>query len=474
MYSEVSTVKKIFTLVIILLIFSFPAVASENTTTEIYNRGEKIEFPHDPIEYSNDLFIHTDDLSYLGLNVTKNDETDYYEITSQDYYGEKTKLTLKKVKLPSYDDVVINPLPPGSIIAPVTPEDIDNYQKLESEEYDFVLSSEVSGNEIKDLNCKITITHRCSSVTIGKSSNSYTVSIPDIYDENSVGMMGDNGLMIEYNEEHYVSLKLLSGTFLCYSSKNRRDFYISDTDSVVADIYVSVNKGIILPENGIKAEISIAKKTGEGFSCEDFEKISTEILCIEEIEKYYRCIMEIYPEQSDSFNPYLIVEMGDRYPFLYREMDFSKEGSIYIYPNHHNIEYSALISLPEPAMENTDFTVTVMSENKYYSATGTVNLGEQSAKIKISNLPYCKITSSYIDFKSPAYKDEYIYLRDDYVSIAYTVFDHYEEYTAKIKKPFPLRIYDNEKENRLTIENISNQKTKSFYTYIAYENSRKF
>ena len=59
----------------IICVFLLSICAFAESEIEIYNRGENIELNHDLIYENEQYYIHIDDLSLLGLNVSEESGT---------------------------------------------------------------------------------------------------------------------------------------------------------------------------------------------------------------------------------------------------------------------------------------------------------------------------------------------------------------------------------------------------------------
>lgn len=227
--------KLLFILILLLLLFSLTAIASENTVVEIYNKGEKVELSYVPIDYNEDLFISIDDLGLLNLEVDTGTSSDdyHYKIEAKDFLGATATLILEKASYSSFPDVSF----------PVENNLIYDLPVLDTTD------------KIIPIPCKKTISKR-NTWKIGDDFLENQVVNPDL------PIISTTGYLIEYNGKKYISCDLIASTFsYSYTETTERiDLFLPSKDTVVIESEIYINEGLIIPEGGIRAEIKIAEK----------------------------------------------------------------------------------------------------------------------------------------------------------------------------------------------------------------------
>lgn len=371
--------------IILILFFLFACcmlVNAEEAVT-VYRNNEEVFLSHEVINYNDQYYISLEDLPLLGLTVKEHNWT--YTIGAADSLGLYSYLTIT----PSTGILVQPGSPnPGIIVKPLAEQ---------------ATEADVP-TKIETVICSGNFQRRVTSF-VGQS----TVHGTDI-PANGGSFSIEQEAMIRVDGAYYISCKFM-GLRLCYQysvTEGRIDFQIADRRCVRLDTTIYLSDGILAPKGGHPVSVSVAYKTGEGDSPENFTTLESVSCVIPENEDSIRCFFEIPAEKITDSKLYFIANLGDRYALVCNEYDLFKVGSVIVYGKLTNITYTLNVTLPEADEIDVPFTVHVTAGKDTFSGQGVIPKGEQSATLNVEGLPVTKKYSTRIEFGYHKYKNAYL------------------------------------------------------------------
>ena len=395
---------KLFLLILILfLTLGISVSVSAEEEVNVYNNNEEIALNYEPILCDDEYYIHLDDLTLLGLDVT--DVNSVCTISLNDCLG-------------CVKEIII-------------------YQRDTGTGDIFLLSAETNSTETKKLLCDVSLGFRVTQ-KIGYSQD-LNVFIPSLdFPFKEWGMpsrfaisLGTMNALLKTNSGTYISAKLIGeNLFKGYSEENGRiDFYIDNNNNVITKTTINLVKGVVAQSGGHSVNVYTAYKTGEENTLDDFEILSSVSCVIPENESKISLEIETPAEKITDKNIYFIADLGERYELAYKEYDFSIVGEVLVYGQQKDVTYTLNVNLPEPDDQDVPFTVSVYAENEKFSKQGVIKSGETSATVEVSGIALSETYKPQIEFDYHKYRnarlEEFTFSKAAYAA------DFEADYTAK-------------------------------------------